>query len=91
LSISPEAPPLLVTDYFEVRKSSKGGYGAFAIKEIKEGTIIMSEEPLFRAAYIEVFYKYEALPRDQRKEYRSLFGWKGVSEHPVLAIFKTNR
>lgn len=51
----------------------------------------MSEEPLFRAAYIEVFYKYEALSLEEREEYRSLFGWKGVSEYQVLAIFKTNR
>ena len=51
----------------------------------------MSEEPLFRAAYIEVFYKYEALSLEKREEYRSLFGWKGVSEYQVLAIFKTNR
>ncbi|PMD51111.1 uncharacterized protein K444DRAFT_480926, partial [Hyaloscypha bicolor E] len=40
---------------------------------------------------IEVFYKYEALSLEEREEYRSLFGWKGVSEYQVLAIFKTNR
>jgi hypothetical protein len=86
-----EAPPLFVTNFFEVRKSPKGGYGAFATKDIEKDTVIMSEEPLFRAAYIEVFYKYEALSLEEREEYRSLFGWKGVSEYQVLAIFKTNR
>jgi hypothetical protein len=86
-----EAPPLFATNFFEVRKSPKGGYGAFATKDIEKDTVIMSEEPLFRAAYIEVFYKYEALSLEKREEYRSLFGWKGVSEYQVLAIFKTNR
>jgi hypothetical protein len=51
----------------------------------------MSEEPLFRASYMEVFHKYEALSADQRLAYRSLYGWKGVNEFQVLAIFKTNR
>jgi hypothetical protein len=91
ISRSPEAPPLFIVDFFEVRKSPKGGYGAFAIKDIEKGTVIMSEEPLFRANYLEVFYKYEALPAEKRDEYRTLFGWKGVSDHHILAIFKTNR
>ena len=51
----------------------------------------MSEEPLFRASYMEVFLEYEALPVEKRAEYRSLHGWRGVNDHPILAIFKTNR
>jgi hypothetical protein len=90
-SRSSEAEPLFVTDFFEVRKSPKGGYGAFATKDIEKDTVIIAEDPLFRATYLEVFYKYEALPAEKRDEYRSLFGWKGVSDHQVLAIFKTNR
>jgi hypothetical protein len=40
---------------------------------------------------MEVFQKYEALSASQREEYRSLYGWKGISDHQILAIFKTNR
>jgi hypothetical protein len=86
-----EVPPLFTTDYFEVRKSSKGGYGAFAIKDIEKSTVIVAEEPLFQATYGEVFYKYESLPIEKRAEYRSLVGWKGTSDFEILAIFRTNR
>jgi hypothetical protein len=51
----------------------------------------MSEEPLFRAAFMEVFIEFEQLPADKRAEYRTLFGWQGVSNNEILAIFKTNR
>lgn len=86
-----EPTPLFTTDFFEVRKSPKGGYGAFATKDIEKDTIIMSEEPLFRAALMEVFIEFENLPADKRAEYRTLFGWQGVSDDEILAIFKTNR
>ncbi|KAE9367024.1 SET domain-containing protein [Stipitochalara longipes BDJ] len=88
---SSEAPPLFVTDYFEVRKSPKGGYGAFATKDIEKDIVIMSEAPLFRAMFMEVFLKFEALPKDLRDEYKTLVGWKELSNHEILAIFKTNR
>jgi len=88
---SSEAPPLFTTEFFEVRKSPKGGYGAFAIKDIEKDIVIMAEKPLFRATYMEVYYKYESLSTSQREEYRSLHGWEGVNEHQVLSIFKTNR
>jgi len=51
----------------------------------------MSEEPLFRATFMQVFIEFEQLPADKRAEYRTLFGWQGVSDNEILAIFKTNR
>jgi hypothetical protein len=90
-SSTSESTPLFTTDFFEVRKSPKGGYGAFATKDLEKDTIIMSEEPLFRAAFMDVFIEFEKLPADKRAEYRTLFGWKGVSDNQILAIFKTNR
>ncbi|KAF8853204.1 SET domain-containing protein [Acephala macrosclerotiorum] len=94
-SIYPKPPkkpdPLFVTEFFEVHRSPKGGYGAFATKDIEVGTVVMSEEPLFRATFSEVFYKYENLTTEQRVEYRSLHGWSGLGLPRLLAIFKTNR
>jgi len=86
-----ESTPLFTTGFFEVRKSPKGGYGALATQDIEKDTIIMSEEPLFRAALMEVFIEFENLPADKRAEYQTLFGWQGVSDNEILAIFKTNR
>ncbi|KUJ18770.1 SET domain-containing protein [Mollisia scopiformis] len=86
-----KADPLFVTEFFEVCKSPKGGYGAFATKDIEVGTVIMSEEPAFRATFGEVFYMYEGLTTEQRVEYRSLHGWSALAHNRILSIFKTNR
>jgi hypothetical protein len=80
-----------VTEYFEARRSRKGGYGAFAVKDIEKHTVIMAEKPLFRANFFEVFLEYEQLTPEQKKEYLSLHGWKGIDKHKILSIFKTHR
>jgi len=51
----------------------------------------MTEAPLFRATFMEVFIRYEVLPKPLRDEYMTLVGWEELSDHEVLAIFKTNR
>lgn len=80
-----------VNDFFEVRQSTKGGLGAFALKDIPKGTVIMAEEPLFRALLVQVFWKYDELSDDQKKEYKTLSCWFGIEDHKVAAIFTTNR
>ena len=90
-SSSSAFPPLFVTEFFEARRSPKGGYGAFAIRDIEQGTVIIAEKPAFRAEFMEVFTLYEKMAQEIRDEYRTLHGWEALSDHPVLAIFKTNR
>lgn len=86
-----DIPPLLTTEYFDVRLSNKGGYGAFASKDIKKNTVIMTEKPLFRSTFPDVFIELEKLKRKERREYRTLHGFKGISPVLDIAIFKTNR
>jgi hypothetical protein len=83
--------PLFTTEYFEVRPSPKGGLGAFATREIPCGTVIHREQALFTGTSMEVFYLYEQLSPDQRREYLGLHEFKGVGGHKILSIFKTNR
>jgi hypothetical protein len=83
--------PLFKNGFLEVKKSPKGGYGAFAIKDIEVGTVVLSEEPAFRASFGEVFYQYEGLRKEQRAEYRSLHGWSALADNHILSVFKTNR
>jgi hypothetical protein len=90
LSILP-VKPLFTTEYFEVRPSQKGGLGAFATKEIPWGTVIHREKALFTGTLMEVFYLYDQLSRDQRREYLDLHEFKRVGGHKILSIFKTNR
>ena len=51
----------------------------------------MVEKPLFRAKFMEVFVELEKLTREQRREYRTLHGYSGLSPTKDLAIYKTNR
>jgi hypothetical protein len=51
----------------------------------------MTEEPLFRADPVEIYWKYEALNDEQRKEYKTLSCWYGIEEQRIPAIFTTNR
>lgn len=83
--------PSFANDFFEVRTSTKGGLGAFAVADIPNDTIIMAEEPLFRAEPVQIFWKYEALSDEQKKEYKTLSCWYGVEDHKIQAIFTTNR
>ncbi len=79
------------TEFFEIKKSPKKGYGAFAIKDIENGTIIMIEAPLFRARPVEVFTEWEKLTAEQRAEYRTLHGHMALNTDRRMAIFMTNR
>lgn len=93
LSASPsiKQDPLFESEFFEVRESSKGGYGAFATKDIEIGTIVQREKPAFRAIMGEIFHEYEGLTVEQRAEYRSLHGWSAFGNNRIISIFKTNR
>jgi hypothetical protein len=87
----PKSHPLFATEYFEVRASQKGGYGAFAIKDISKDTIIITEKALFSGTTIDVFHMFEQLAREQRDEYMNLHAHNGFGTHKILSIFKTNR
>jgi hypothetical protein len=43
LSAFVKCDPKFTTEYFEVRGSTKGGLGAFALKEITKGRILLKE------------------------------------------------
>ncbi|CAL3970430.1 unnamed protein product [Diplocarpon coronariae] len=90
-SDSSTGSPLFTTEYFEARRSSKGGYGAFALDDIEEGTVVLKEKALFKASFVEVFSKLEGLTCEERREYRTLHGYEAMSHCRDLAIYKTNR
>ena len=86
---SPEI--LFTTDLFDVRKSPKGGWGAFAIRDVERGTVVFSELPLFRTKIGNIYHEYENLTREQRAEYRTLAHWYKVNPTKVMGVFLTNR
>ncbi|KAB8298876.1 hypothetical protein EYC80_001034 [Monilinia laxa] len=92
----PSSPPpdrvsLYKNEFFEVKASPKGGLGCFASTDIKVGTKIHSEEPLFISSVLQVYYNFEQLTPKQQADYLDLHCWHGLASHKVLAIFQTNR
>lgn len=49
------------SNLFEVRPSDVGGFGAFATKDLKRGTVILRERPLFIAAPDNLQENFDAL------------------------------
>ncbi|QSZ32407.1 hypothetical protein DSL72_001981 [Monilinia vaccinii-corymbosi] len=93
---SPPSPPpervsTFENEFFEVRTSPKGGLGCFARTDIKMGTEIHSEEPLFISGVLQVHYNFEQLTPKQQAAYLNLHGWHGLANHKIVAIFQTNR
>jgi hypothetical protein len=86
--------PKITTEYFEVRESAKGGLGAFAIKDIEEGTVLLEELPLFKGDFGNIYDEYQKFTEKQTAEYLSLHAWKGSSRgdtETITCIFATNR
>lgn len=82
---------LFTTEYFEVRKSENKGYGAFAIKDIEVGTMVLVEKPLFKGEVVEVYAKLEYLTREELTNYMNLCYWQKLEADPRIARFLTNR
>lgn len=52
----------------------------------------MTEKPLFRAGFAEVFFEIEKLTKEQRRDFRTLCAHMTLSpDSRDLAIFMTNR
>jgi hypothetical protein len=85
-------PPLhSVQPFFEIRYSPMGGYGAFAIQDIKPYTIILEEPALLEASNAEFMDKFERLSPEDQVDFMSLACFDKISRDKRRATFKTNR
>lgn len=93
LRASPPPPtqPLFTTEYFVVKPSEKKGFGAFAIRDITKGTVIIAEKPLFLGEITQIYCAFEEMTKEQQTQYLSLYGFPGVDLNRILRIYKTNR
>ncbi|KAM0310011.1 hypothetical protein ACHAO8_008487 [Botrytis cinerea] len=87
----PEKAPTFENEFYEVKRSPKGGLGCFAKVNIESETMIHSEEPLFLSSMVQIYYHFEQLTAEQQAAYLKLHHWHGLAAHKVLAIFQTNR
>jgi hypothetical protein len=85
-------PECFRNDFFEVKKSTLAGFGAFAVKEIPWGQIILIEKTLFRANDDTLFDEIDKLTPWEKQAYDRMHAH---SNHPSVlrdkAIFQTNR
>lgn len=89
---SPSADSLhQVLPYFEIRKSPKGGYGAFALQDISAYTNILTESPLLQSCNETLFDDFEKLTEEQKAAYMKLACYDDIAPDKRMAIFKTNR
>lgn len=83
--------PLFSTEFFQVLKVPNKGYGAFATKDIAQGTLIMSEPPLLTARDATFNEEYEKMNPQGKMEFGRLCFWWELDNNENMARFQTNR
>ncbi|RFU77821.1 set domain-containing [Trichoderma arundinaceum] len=79
-------------EYFEVAKSSVAGWGAFAVRDLAKGDVILREIPLFVAETDNVFHEFYKLDKDAMDVALSLHSHgliKGGTPK-IIGIWQTN-
>lgn len=79
-------------EFFEVRKSALGGNGAFALKNLKRGEVILVEHPTIKATPETLLHEIDKLPPEVQAAINRMHGHKRCSDQDHRqAIFMTNR
>jgi hypothetical protein len=93
LPIIPEdgQPLYTMAPYFEVKRSPKGGYGAFALQDIPPYTEILFEHALLQATNIDIMEQFDNLSAEGKEVFLRLASFDELDSNKVVAIFKTNR
>ncbi|KAI1657799.1 hypothetical protein F4813DRAFT_359630 [Daldinia decipiens] len=77
--------------YFEVKKSRLGGYGAFAKTDLRQGQLILAERPILTASPVTLYQDLELLAPELRAAFYRMHGHKRSPDHDKRqAIFLTN-
>ncbi|KAI1465413.1 uncharacterized protein F4812DRAFT_438619 [Daldinia caldariorum] len=84
-------PESYANQYFEIKKSRLGGYGAFAKTDLKCGQLILAEQPALKANPITLYQDIAELAPELRAAFYRMHGHKRSPEHDKRqAIFLTN-
>ncbi|KAI0847084.1 hypothetical protein F5Y00DRAFT_263896 [Daldinia vernicosa] len=84
-------PEVYRNQYFEVKKSRLGGYGAFAKTDLKQGQLILAERPILTASPVTLYQDIEALAPELQAAFYRMHGHKRSPDHDERqAIFLTN-
>lgn len=72
---APDQDILFANEFFEVRQSSLGGYGAFAAKPLPERQPILLELPLLRTNAMDLMKDFANLSPYKQNAFRSLHAY----------------
>ncbi|KAK4105652.1 hypothetical protein N658DRAFT_556086 [Parathielavia hyrcaniae] len=61
-------------EFFKIQPSKLGGLGAFTVRELKKGEVILVERPLLRTTHFRLMLDYANLSDAKKKAYLSLHG-----------------
>ncbi|KAM7193576.1 hypothetical protein V8F20_008349 [Naviculisporaceae sp. PSN 640] len=76
--------------YFEIKKSPVGGLGAFAVRDLFKGDIILMEAPILRTTGLGLFQDFRALDKDTQQIYLSLHAVEAQGVHKIERIRRAN-
>ncbi|KAK3942790.1 hypothetical protein QBC46DRAFT_255804 [Diplogelasinospora grovesii] len=79
------------TQFFQVRPSPIGGLGAFAVKDLRPGDVILTESPLLRTTYGSVLPDFYRLTRSDQDMYLTLSGYpSSEGKDEIMNIARAN-
>jgi hypothetical protein len=78
--------------FFEVRPSVLAGLGAFAVRDLALGDVILREKPLFISDNLNLYRDFEALDQQTKAVALSLHinDQTKPGTNPLLAVWSTN-
>lgn len=86
------ATPQFSNDFFEIARSPTAGWGAFAVKTLRQGDVILRERPLFIADSPKLFSEYDKLEPQAKEVALSLHahGLVKPGTPRIQAVWATN-
>ena len=68
-----DKPPLhSYQHYYEIRPSAKGGFGAFAVRDIEKDQLILLEKPFLRSTPFTILRDVYDLPKEAKQFFMTL-------------------
>ncbi|OHW93985.1 SET domain-containing protein [Colletotrichum incanum] len=82
---------IFVNEFFEIRRSTTAGWGAFAVKKLYKGDQILVEKALYHAIHENVTSSVQALPEKERAIANDMFAYHSRDGETLEeAIWSTN-
>jgi hypothetical protein len=85
----PPTPRYRFEEFFEIRRSSLGGVGAFAVRDLPEGYTFLVEAPLLWTTHFRLMGDFNNLSEHEKDVYLSLHG--GEDGEPFNRVERIKR